>query len=81
MLLSLAGFIMCVVSIYYIVLGIIRVNGRQNIFILNVLMNDTVVAIIGTIRGLGIIDKMFVGVRDDETPFCYIYPLTAYSFW
>ena len=50
---------------------------------LNVLCHDVILGILGTIRGLGVIDKVFVGVGSDgeEGIFCHVYPLFGHLFW
>ena len=55
----------------------------QNIFILNVLLNDLAIAVIGGVRGLGIINRNFIGAPPGEEThlFCYIYTLIAQIFW
>ena len=52
-------------------------------FVINVLFYDTIVATLGFIRGLGIINKMFVGVNTDghENYFCSIFSLVGQLFW
>ena len=74
---------LCVSVIYCIVFNIVQLPGQQNLFILNVLLCDTGIAVIGVIRGLGIMSKRFVGVADDgeKTWFCDVYQLVARCFW
>ncbi|XP_063687729.1 uncharacterized protein LOC134820993 [Bolinopsis microptera] len=80
---SLIGLVICVWVIYCIIFFVIRLHGTQNMFVINVLFYDTIVAIIGFIRGLGIINKMFVGVNTDgqENYFCFVFSLVGQLFW
>ena len=58
-------------------------NLFQNVFVLNVLFHDTLVGVLGVIRGLGIIDDVFVGVESDgdENFFCLIFPIVGHLIW
>jgi hypothetical protein len=51
--------------------------------VLNVLCHDVALGMLGTIRGLGIIDKVFVGFGPDgkENIFCHVYSLIGHVFW
>ena len=55
----------------------------QNAFVLNVLCHDVALGILGTVRGLGIIDKVFMGVSADESVsvFCSVFSLIGHVFW
>ena len=52
-------------------------------FIMNVSVSDTMIAIVGIIRGLGILEPYFVGVGEDEqlSWWCKAYTLVANSVW
>ncbi|KAL5253443.1 hypothetical protein ACHWQZ_G013283 [Mnemiopsis leidyi] len=77
------GLLMCIWIIYNIVFCVIRLQGTQNVFVLNVLFHDTLVGVLGVIRGLGIIDDVFVGVESDgdENFFCLIFPIVGHLIW
>ena len=49
----------------------------QSLFILNVMVNDGMLACVTIIRGLGILNDTFLGVSEDGSlgSFCLLYPL------
>ena len=55
----------------------------QNIFVINVSMFDALLAIVGTIRGLGIISKSVLGIGEDmeASTWCKIFTIVAAPLW
>ena len=54
----------------------------QDMFILNISVNDAMLALLGLVRGLGYLDKTFIGLNRDEStnPFCQFYAISLVLF-
>ena len=69
------------VVIYLLISRRITFARCQNLFIINLSFADVLVSILAVFRGLGIIDKRFVGAVDGAaTPFCAVFSLLLSSF-
>ena len=59
-------------------------SSLQNLFVLNVLMTDVVVGMVGVVRGIGIIDSRVWGITDgtgEANIFCKVYTLFGTFIW
>ena len=69
--------------IFKIVTGRLKLTGNQNKFVLNVLFSSFGIEMTGIFRGLGIIDRRFVGgaLNGDSTTLCSVLILVARFIW
>ncbi|XP_063678950.1 lysophosphatidic acid receptor 6-like [Bolinopsis microptera] len=79
------GFVLCVTVVCCITFNIIHLSEQQNVFVMNVLVCESCIAVIGLLRGMGIISRKWAGVEEEpggrELIFCHIYPLVSRIFW
>ena len=82
-LVSLIGLVLCSIAIFCIVARIIYLTRRQNIFLLNVLINDLLIGMLGVIRGVGILWDQQLWFKTDGSvrAICEAYPLLAKLNW
>ncbi|KAL5267533.1 hypothetical protein ACHWQZ_G004536 [Mnemiopsis leidyi] len=80
---GIVGFIMSSSVVLLLVFNVIRLPGNKNIFVINVSMFDALLAMVGTIRGLGIISKSVLGIGEDmeASTWCKIFTIVAAPLW